>query len=72
MVSTQTEEDMTDAFDTMFPRRPAMTAAQAREVVAEMMRDTPRPARERLIKTALKIGNLTDDAKAVYRAALNA
>ena len=53
--------------------RPApMTAAAAREVIAEMMRDTPAPARRRLILTALKIGNLTDEAKAVYREALTA
>jgi hypothetical protein len=63
---------MTDTFNTMFPRRPPMAAAQAHEVIAEMMRDTPRPARERLIKAALKIGNLTDEAKAIYRAALDA
>ena len=63
---------MTDVFDQMLPRRPAMTAAEARTVVAEMMRDTPRPARNKLIKLALKIGNLTDDAKMIYRAALDA
>ena len=61
---------MTDAFDTMFPRKPPMTADTAREVVAEMMRDTPAPARKRLIQTALRIGNLTDEAKELYRAAL--
>ena len=63
---------MTDAFDKMFPRRAAMTAAEAHDVIDEMMRETPRLARERLIKTALRIGNLTDEAKAVYRAALAA
>lgn len=63
---------MTDAFDKMFPRRVAMNGAEAREVVAEMMRDTPAEARERLIKVALKIGNLTEEAKAVYSAALDA
>lgn len=61
---------MIDTFDTMFPRKPAMTATEAREVIAEMMRDTPAPARKRLIQVALRIGNLTDDAKTVYRAAL--
>ena len=63
---------MTDAFDAMFPRRAAMTADEARDVVAQMMRETPKPARARLIQTAIKIGNLTDEAKAVYRAALAA
>lgn len=61
---------MTYAFDLMYPPRPAMTADEAREVVAEMMSDTPADARRRLIKTALKIGNLSEGAKAVYRAAL--
>jgi hypothetical protein len=37
-----------------------------------MMRDTPDPARKRLIQVALKIGNLTEEAKTVYREALNA
>jgi hypothetical protein len=59
---------MTDTAATT--RRAAMTAAEAREVLAEMMRDTPAPARDRLILLALRIGNLTDEAKAVYRAAL--
>ena len=63
---------MTDAFDHIFPRRPAMTADEAREIVAEMMRDTPAPARNRMFQTALRIGNLTDEAKAVYRAAITA
>ena len=61
-----------DAFDKMFPRRAPMTEEQARKVLAEMMRDTAPPARKRLMQTALKIGNLTDEAKAVYRAALAA
>jgi polyhydroxyalkanoate synthesis regulator phasin len=61
-----------DAFDKMFPRRAPMTEEQAREVVTEMMQHTPAPARKRLMQTALKIGNLTDEAKAVYRAALAA
>jgi polyhydroxyalkanoate synthesis regulator phasin len=63
---------MTDAFETMFPRRPPMTEEQAREVLSEMMKDTKPAARKRLMQTALKIGNLTDEAKAVYRAALAA
>lgn len=63
---------MADTFDSMFPRRAPMTAEEARKVLAEMMRDTAPPARKRLMQTALKIGNLTDEAKAVYRAALAA
>jgi hypothetical protein len=63
---------MTDAFDQMFPRRAPMTADQARDVVAEMMRDTPLAARNRLIKLALQVGNLTGEAKDIYRAALDA
>lgn len=63
---------MTDTFDQMFPRRAPMGEHEAREVIAEMMRDTPTDARERLIKTALKIGNLSEGAKAVYRAAIAA
>ena len=63
---------MNDAFDNMLPRRAPMTEEQAREVVSEMMQHTAPPARKRLMQTALKIGNLTDEAKAVYRAALAA
>jgi hypothetical protein len=63
---------MTNAFEQMFPRRAPMTADAAREVISEMMRDTPDPARKRLIQVALKIGNLTEEAKTVYREALNA
>jgi polyhydroxyalkanoate synthesis regulator phasin len=62
---------MTDTFNAMFPRRPPMTAEEAREIVAEMMRETPKTARNSLIRTALKIGNLSNAAKDVYRAALD-
>ena len=61
---------MNDTFDQMFPRRPAMTADEARNVVAEMMRDTHPDARNHLLRIAIKVGNLTDEAKAVYLAAL--
>ena len=61
-----------DAFDKMFPRRAPMTEEQARKVLAEMMRDTAPPARKRLMQIAIQIGNMTDEAKAVYRAALAA
>ena len=61
---------MTAAFDSVFPRKPAMTADEAKSIVAEMMAETPRPAMIKLIKLALKAGNLTDEAKSVYRSAL--
>lgn len=51
--------------------RPApMTADEAREIIATMRRETQPKAMRRLIKLALQIGNLSDEAKAVYRAAL--
>ena len=49
---------------------PPMTAEKAREVVAIMQRDTPKDARVKLMKTAIKMGNLSDAAKGIYRAAL--
>jgi hypothetical protein len=63
---------MTAAFDKMLPRRPLMTADEATSIVAEMMRDTSMRSRRKLLETAIRIGNLTDEAKAVYRAALAA
>lgn len=63
---------MTDAFDTMFPRKPPMTAAEAHEIVAEMQRVTSKRARIYTWKTAIQIANMTDAAKDVYRAALRA
>lgn len=63
---------MTDAFDKMLPRRPPMTADEATSIVAEMMRYTSKQSRRKLWETAIRIGNLTDEAKAVYRAALEA
>ena len=51
--------------------RPApMTVETAREIVATMQCDTRKPARIRLMQTALRIGNLSDAAKDVYLAAL--
>ena len=54
-------------------RKPPMTAEEARENVSAMMAETEPAARRRLMKLALgPLGNLSDDAKAVYRAALAA
>jgi len=61
---------MTDAFDNTLPRKAAMTADEAKHIVAEMMAQTPKLAMIKLIKLALKVGNLTDEAKDVYRSAL--
>jgi hypothetical protein len=47
-----------------------MTAHEARKIVATMQRETPKGARVVLMKTAIKLGNLTDEAKSVYRDAL--
>ena len=50
-----------------------MTADEARQNVAEMISKTPANARKRLLQVALgPLGNLTDEARAVYQAALNA
>ena len=51
----------------------AMTAETARKVVATMNAKTKRDARIALYRASLgKHGNLSDEAKAVYRAALAA
>lgn len=50
--------------------REPMTAETAREMVATMRRETPKPARIRLMQIAIERGNLSDAAKDVYRAAL--
>lgn len=51
--------------------KPPMTREEAQENVAEMMRHTPRDAMRRLLQLALgPLGNLSDDARDVYRAAL--
>jgi len=64
---------MNDAFDTMFPRRAPMTADEARNNVAAMQADTNPKAMRRVLQLALgPIGNLTDDARAIYAAALAA
>lgn len=61
---------MIDALDQMFPRRAPMTGDEAREVVAEMFRVTSKRARVSMWRTAIRIGNLSDEARNVYRAAL--
>ena len=53
--------------------RHPMTADQARRNVAEMTSKTPANARKRLLQIALgPLGNLSDEARAVYQAALAA
>jgi hypothetical protein len=53
--------------------RHPMTADQARCNVAEMISKTPASARKRLLQIALgPLGNLSDEARAVYQAALAA
>ena len=48
-----------------------MTADQARRNVAEMISKTPAIARKRLLQIALgPLGNLSDEARAVYQTAL--
>jgi hypothetical protein len=50
-----------------------MTATEARDNVAAMMRDAPANARKRLLQVALgPLGNLSDEARAVYEEALKA
>jgi HD-GYP domain-containing protein (c-di-GMP phosphodiesterase class II) len=59
---------MADAFDAMFPRRPPMPADAAREVVAEMQRKTSKRAAVRMLTLALgPAGNLSDEARTIYR-----
>ena len=53
--------------------RHPMTASEARRNVAAMLKETPATARKRLLQIALgPLGNLSDEARAVYQAALNA
>jgi hypothetical protein len=53
--------------------RHQMTASEARENVAAMLKETPANARKRLLQLALSpLGNLSDEARAVYQAALAA
>lgn len=47
-----------------------MTGEEAKEIVAQMRRETPKPARIRLMQVALKMGRLSEDAKKVYMEAL--
>ena len=52
-------------------RKAPMTADEARENVAAMMAETKPAARRRLLSLALgPLGNLSDEARAVYLAAL--
>lgn len=52
------------------PRPAPLDAYEAAALVERMKRETTKPARVRLMQVALRIGNLTDGAKAVYRDAL--
>ena len=52
------------------PTKPPMTAEEAREIVATTQRETPDNARVRMLQTAIRIGNLSNEARDVYRAAL--
>jgi hypothetical protein len=57
--------------DTMLHRRPPMPASEARAVVTEMRRKTSKRSAARLLTLALgPLGNLSDEARAVYRAEL--
>ena len=63
---------MTDVFDQMFPRRPKLDAAGARENIAEMKQHTPRFAAIKMLSLAIgPAGNLTDEARTIYRAELD-
>ena len=50
--------------------RKPMTANEARDIVSLMRVDTPKPARIRLMQLAIEGGNLSNDAKSVYREAI--
>lgn len=53
--------------------RKRMTAIEARDNIAAMMRDTSADARKRLLQVALgPLGNLSNEARTVYQEALNA
>jgi len=47
-----------------------INAKEAKQIVAQMRRETSKPARVRLMQLALKIGRLGEDAKDVYREAI--
>lgn len=50
--------------------KPPMTADEAREIIAEMQARTKPDAMRRVIELALgPVGNLSEEAKAVYREA---
>jgi len=49
-----------------------MTAAEAQEIVAEMKRRTSVKSQKQMLRHALgPIGNLSDDARAIYAARLS-
>ena len=53
-------------------RKPPMTTDEARENIAAMRAETPSNAMRRLITIALgPLGNLSDEARAIYREALS-
>lgn len=54
----------------MKPRPEPMTAYEAAAFVNRMKAETSKRSRVRLMQLALRIGNLSDGAKAVYRDAL--
>ena len=51
-------------------RKTPMTADEAHKIVAEMFRVTSKRARVSMLKTAIRVGNLSEEARKVYRAAL--
>ena len=53
-------------------RKPPMTADEARKIIAAMIAETPANAMQRLITLALgPLGNLSDEARAIYQEALS-
>ncbi len=69
-MSNETQEIQMPATHTR-SRKPPMTADEARENVAEMSAHTDPRAAVRLMAIALgPLGNLTDEARDVYRAAI--
>lgn len=54
----------------MRPRKAPMEAGEATHIIKTMRRETPRSAMIKVMRAAVKIGNLTDEAKDIYRAEL--
>lgn len=64
---------MTDIFDAMYPRRPPMTADEARENIRAMRAETSKCAMRRMLKLATTpIANLSEEASEIYAAELRA